>query len=368
MRARVVRTIAVVTALVVVAGACSPQPEQLTRDQQVAQLIAFVEARRGHRFVTEPTVTFVPDREFRAHVLEAIDSAAPELAVDEVAFKALGWMPPTGDLFRSYRIAFGNAVVGFYDPGSKVLEVRGHELTPYRREVVVHELTHALDDQIFDLADSKGPGLLDERQMSYLVAVEGDAAHVQRQYVRTMNPFDQLASVLEQLSFPIDPEILGVPVALLSIAQTPYLRGPEFVAGLGGLAAVDAMFDRFPVTTEQAWDVAKYLADERGEPLDPPPAEGDVVASGTWGQFLTSLVLTDGINLDGKLKSVTRGWAGDAFVTWTDGSRSCIRIDTRQDDEDSSARLASALGKWADRAGASLERLDPTTTRLTRCA
>lgn len=364
----VVRMAVAVIALVVIAVGCAPLPQDLTREQQVGQLIAFVEARRGHGFITEPTVTFVPDAEFRAHVLDAIDSAAPELAVDEVAFKALGWMPPSGDLFESYRIAFGNAVVGFYDPESKVLEVRGSELTPYRREVVVHELTHALDDQIFDLTDTKGPGVLNEEQMSYLVAVEGDAAHVQRHYVKSMNPFDQLASVIEQLSFPIDPEILGVPVALLSISQTPYLRGPDFVSGLGGLAAVDEMFQRFPVTTEQAWDVTKYLDDERAEPVDSPPADGVIVASGTWGRFLTSLIITDGINLDGRIKSVTDGWAGDAFVTWTEGERSCIRIDTRQDDEDSSARLGVSLQKWAGRSGASLERLDATTTRLTRCA
>lgn len=357
-----------VIAVLAVVTACAPPPEELTRDQQVDQLIAFVEARRGHQFLVTPTVTFVPDAEFRQHVIDSIDAAAAEMAVDEVVFKALGWMSPGDDLFELYKVAFGNGVVGFYDPESKVLEVRGDELTPYRREVVVHELTHALDDQIFDLNRTMGPGILNEAQLSYLIAVEGDAAHVQRQYVESMNPLDQLASLGEQLSFPIEPEMLQVPIALLSIAQTPYVRGPEFVSGLGGLAAVDAMFDRFPVTTEQAWNVSKYLADERGEPVDLPPVDGTGVARGSWGQFLTSLILSDGINIDGSILAATDGWAGDAFVTWTEGPRSCIRLDTRQDDAGSSQRLGSELEQWAARTGASVERLDPTTTRMTRCA
>ncbi|MGB6058079.1 MAG: hypothetical protein WBF71_07420 [Microthrixaceae bacterium] len=357
----------ILTALVVVAG-CAPLPPAPTRDDQVEQLVAFVEAHRGHQFVTRPVVEFVPDAEFRQHVLDSLQAAEPELDVDEVAFKALGWMSPHDSLFDKYKIAFGNAVVGFYDPESKVLEVRGDELTPYRREVVVHELTHALDDQIFDLSPSKGPGVLSEEQLAYLVAVEGDAADIQRAFVASSSPLDQLGSLIEQLSFPLDPEILTVPVALLSISQTPYLRGPEFVEGLGGPSAVDQMFGRFPTTAEQAWDVRKYLADEPAEHVDSPPAAGDVVASGSWGQFFMSLILSNGINLNGSVDPVTDGWAGDSYVTWTTAGESCIRIDTRQDTPALADQLRAALDAWATTSGSQIQSLDSTTVRLTRCA
>lgn len=354
-----------VTALLV---GCAPSPEPPTREQVVAELIAFVEHARGHAFITPPEVRFVPEDEFRSHVLAGIAAAEPELAVDEVAFKALGWLAPDGDLFHAYRTAFGNAVVGFYDPATKVLEVRGDELTPYRREVVVHELTHALDDQLFDLDSARGPGILSEQQLAYLVAVEGDAAHVQRAYVASLSAIEQLQSLGEQLSFPVDPEMLQVPVALLSISQTPYLRGPEFVAALGGVPAVDALFGRFPTTAEQAWDVVKYLSVEPAEPVDLPPAEGPVVASGSWGRFFMSLILNRGINLDGSVDPLTDHWAGDAYVTWTSGAASCIRIDTRQDDDLAAARLRGALTTWAAESGAAVVQIDPVTTRLTRCS
>jgi hypothetical protein len=175
---------------VAAATACAPEVAPPTPQQQVDQLIAFVQAVRGHAFVTKPVVEFVPDATFQQHVLASIDSAEPALDKDEVAFKALGWMPTTDDLFEKYQIAFSGTVVGFYDPATKVLEVRGNELTPYRREVVAHELTHALDDQLFDLNISKGDGVLSEPQLAFLVGVEGDAVRTHQAYVATMSPIE----------------------------------------------------------------------------------------------------------------------------------------------------------------------------------
>ena len=78
-------------------------------------------------------------------------------------------------------IAFGGGVVGFYDPVTKVLKVRGTDLTPYRREVIAHELTHALDDQVHGLDDLTGVGLVDEQYRLY--------DHLQAQITRRRRAF-----------------------------------------------------------------------------------------------------------------------------------------------------------------------------------
>jgi hypothetical protein len=175
--------------------------------------------------------------------------------------------------------------------------------------------------------------------------------------------------VAEQLSFQIDPAILSVPLALLSISQTPYLRGPQFIAGLGGNPGIDAMFGRYPSTAEQAWSPAKYLADEGPVAVAAPPAGGTVVNSGSWGRFFMSLILSEGINLDGTVNPVTDGWAGDAYVSWTAGSISCIRIDTAQDTAAQANGLRSALTTWsANHPNSTVAAIDTTTTRLTSCA
>ena len=159
-----------------------------------------------------------------------------------------------------------------------------------------------------------------------------------------------------------------MPLALLSISQTPYLQGPQFVAGLGGNAGIDAMFSRYPATAEQAWNPAKYLANEAAVPVPVPPAGGAVVTSGTWGRFSMTLLLGGGINLDATLDPVTDGWAGDAFVTWTSGAQRCIRIDTKSDTAGQSSALGAALTSWAQaRPAATVTPLDATTVRVTSC-
>lgn len=358
--------VGLVVATVAVAGCVPPAP---TPQQQVDQLIDFVERTRGRSFLERPDVEFVPDAVFREHVLDAVAAAEPGLDVDEVAFHALKWLAPGDDLFEKYQIAFGNGVVGFYDPVTKVLEVRGSELTPYRREVVVHELTHALDDQLHDLNVSFGDGVLDEDQTAFLVAVEGSAERVRNRYSQSLSAVEQLQSLGEQLSFPLDPELVTVPIALLSLSQAPYLQGPNFVGGLGGNAGIDAMFDRYPDTAEEAWDAGKYLADEGAVAVPTPPAEGTIVATGTWGRFLMTLVINSGISIDASVDPRTDGWAGDAFVTWRDGPTSCLRVDTRSDSAEQSSTLRGAIDAWAATHGrATTEALDATTVRLTACA
>ena len=90
---------------------------------------------RGHQFVTQPAVAFLSNTAFQQAVLDQVASTKPAVDQAEVAFKALGWLPASGNLYHEYQIAFSGGVVGFYDPSTKVLDVRGTDITPYRRAV-----------------------------------------------------------------------------------------------------------------------------------------------------------------------------------------------------------------------------------------
>jgi hypothetical protein len=303
-----------------------------------------------------------------------VASAEPAVDQAEVAFKALGWLGPTGNLFHEYQVAFSGGVVGFYDPTTKVLDVRGTDITPYRREVMAHELTHALDDQLFGLNQDFHDGLLGEKTFASLIAIEGDAVRTQQAYEATLTPLEQAQDLAEQLSLGSDPALLQVPLALLSFTEAPYLRGPVFakaIATAGGVpAGLDAMIQRLPATEEQAFDTTKYLADEPAVPVALPPAGGTTVESGTWGQYLLSLLIDNGLTLD-QLDPATSGWAGDGYVTWQNGSQDCIRIDTQMDTPAQAATLHRALAGWAAGAfapaGATVTDLSPSVVRVASC-
>ncbi len=363
---------AIGAAVAILAGACTTTPTQ-TPEQQVNALISFVEAVRGHQFVADPVVEFVDPVAFEAEVLANLALEEASIAPDEAAFKALDWMDGSQDLITEFRKAYGGGVVGFYDPDSDVLKVRGTSLTPYRREVIAHELVHALDDQIHDLSGLSRNGLLDADYISKLIAIEGSAERVRAAYYGSMSPLEQAQSLQEQLNAGGDPDLLTVPITLLTLTTAPYLRGGQFqnevVAALGNPAGPDQTLTRYPANTEQGFDTSKYLADEAEVAVAAPPTDGGAatVRSGPFGPFLLSLVLREGIVLDA-LDPLTAGWAGGTYTTWESTGSPCIRFDTEWDSNGAAVDVANALSAWgALHSGALVEMPTVTSVRLTRC-
>jgi hypothetical protein len=188
-----------------------------------------------------------------------------------------------------------------------------------------------------------------------------------------MNALEQLSSIGEQLTAGGDPQLLTVPIALLTLTSAPYLRGPvlaqELIEALGNPAGVDESLSRYPDNTEQAFSTSKYLADEPATVVPTPPTEGGspVVRSGQFGPLPLSLVLREGLVLD-MLDPATAGWEGGTYVTWRDGTASCVRIDVDLDSPTAAGALKAALDTWATRhAGTSIETPVADQLRLTRC-
>ena len=73
-------------------------------------------------------------------------------------------------------------VVGFYDPETDELVVRGAALTPYVRTTIAHELVHALDDQHLDLDRPEYDEADDEIGFGFSSVVEGNARRVENAY------------------------------------------------------------------------------------------------------------------------------------------------------------------------------------------
>ncbi len=370
LKTRLLAALAVFVATATLVGACTPAAG-LTPEEQLADIVSFVERARGRNFITEPVVEFLSDGAFQAEVLANLDAEQIEVDNVDVALPARGWITPQQNLFTEYRKAFGTGVVGFYDPVSKALKVRGTAMTPYRREIIAHELTHALDDQIHDMGDVVSEGLIDEDYLAALVAVEGSAERVRKQYFDSMSPLEQLESINEQLSGGVDPVLLNLPVALLTITSAPYLRGPAFqqdlFAAFGTPGGADQSLIRYPANTEQAFDSAKYLANEGAVSVATPPSPS-TVKSGQFGPFPLSLLLREGLVLD-SLDPVTSGWSGGEYVSWTEGPSDCIRIDLEMDGATENSALQSALNSWAlFHPGAVVECTSATGSRVTSCA
>ena len=106
----------------------------------VLQLQGFVERARGLTFKTPVKVTILKDAPF----LERLDASAStdvtDLQAQEATLRALRLLPDDVDLAQERKRGL-DRVLGFYDPATKELYVKGLGTTPYVRYVLVHELT-----------------------------------------------------------------------------------------------------------------------------------------------------------------------------------------------------------------------------------
>src|SRR5205807_4997815 len=91
---------------------------------------------------------------------------------------AMGALPAGTDLRQAVHRFLSTQVIGYYDSDSKQLVFIGtNSPTPPERMTLAHELTHALDDQHFDLSrlDTLANRCLDEESQAARGIVEGSA-------------------------------------------------------------------------------------------------------------------------------------------------------------------------------------------------
>ncbi len=124
-------------------------------DPAILPLVHEVERFRGLQFDHAVPVKYPGDKAFEKRLLGDDDTTAEEdRAYDRGAsvLRALGLLAGDVDLHDAGRDVVGSDTIAFYDQETEDIVVRGHDTTsPSTRVTIVHELTHALQDQHFDL-------------------------------------------------------------------------------------------------------------------------------------------------------------------------------------------------------------------------
>ena len=248
---------------------------------------------------------------------------------------ALGLLDPDDDL-EAQSVDSVSDIVGFYDSAADRLAVRGSETGAYVDLVVVHELTHALQDQAFDLDRPELGSYGGEEGVAFTALVEGDATRVENAWRAAQSAEVRRELDEAEAAFPeTDISLLDLLLAFPYFAGEPYV---ERVLAQGGQPALDAAFRTPPVSTEQV------LHPGAGAPVvtPAPEATGTRVDQGVLGEQGLALLLGVDPTRDGPQV----GWGGDRYVTVEDGDRSCtsatIVMDTPRDRDELLAALPEA--------------------------
>lgn len=258
-------------------------------------------------------------------------------------------------------------VGGYYDPAKKKFFIAGWLPGEAQKPIMVHELTHALQDQYFDVnaimeKDRKSHD--DDRALAHEALMEGDGVAVMFNYLLqpTGRSFDQLpdlAFVMRSQFWSMDSQYEVFKAAPMFLKETlvfPYGYGAAFLQKVWAKdpswAAVDKIYSDLPASTEQIIHPEKYLG-LRDNPKavtldDPSPLLGDKwkrTYTNVLGEFSVFLFLKQYLQEE-QAKRAAAGWGGDQITLVEDGTHDAVFAATTWDTPEDAAEFYSALGDW----------------------
>jgi hypothetical protein len=300
-----------------------------TREQlgdQIAQLIADAERLRGLSFVVPLEVLIVTPQGYSSRAFRAFDGS---LNMDQLdghtdLYHLTKVLPDDADLEMLRRDLFSPQTRVFYDWGSGALIVRGDttELSAPDRASVIHEVVHALTDQLFTagaLRQEMRDDAADDRATSVEALIEGDATYFELLYIQELPLAEQQDIALAVAD---DDRAVGLPRVAADEFAFPFEHGVDFAAGLvrgGGIAAVDRSYLRPPPGTRMVLHPEQQLRGEVPAPVTPIEAEVPGYAAqpaASLGEFGLRQILSGTLS-PGLLTQTVNGWVGDSYVLYT---------------------------------------------------
>jgi hypothetical protein len=339
----------------------------------IADVARQVEEVRGLEFVDPVSPEPVSQERIGDLLEEALDRSFPKEMMDRRtrAWATIGAIPQRANLHTAIRDYAGTQIIGFYDTETHQLVFSGSEQpSPYERTTLSHELTHALDDQHFDLhrLDVLEQSCRDEELAAFVALTEGSAVvFSSRWLLRNLTPEELVEFQEEATSFPPPPA--SVPPFLLSILISPYVQGQAFVESLltrGGLQGVNRAFSDPPDSTEQVLHPDRY---PRDEPQEVDVAELDLGAG--WanldvyevGELWLRLLLE--LRLDSTAaREAATGWDGGEYRAWAHGDRVAVLLRTVWDESQEAGEFAGAMRNWLGDAPADVRQQGTTVQVL----
>jgi hypothetical protein len=316
------------------AGPAAPSAEERRRLQQ--QVIGL----RGLD-LTAPVAETILSLE-GLHLRLAGDLLADEPPADEASlFSLLDLVDAATDLQSLYRSLYAEQVDAVYDSeGERMILAAGPIWTGGERLRYLHAFTHALQAQAFQpwtdrrISEAACRGA-DDRCRALAALVEGDAALIEEQWLRTYATPEDLADLARAAAAETSPVLDSAPSAIRDDWHFAQDRGLEYVRGLylrDGWAAVDKAYAHPPQTTEEILHPGVTLRPPAIVDLGDLAAgvgEGwQVVGRGVVGEWLTRLMLSTRLDTP-QAEAAAAGWGGDGYLVLHhegDGSNALVLV------------------------------------------
>jgi len=246
-----------------------------------------------------------------------------QMHATEVSLKRLG-LVPNDFQYRSFIIKLlTEQVAGYYDPKVQQFYLADWIELEGQKPVMAHELTHALQDQHFNLRRfEEWPKGDADAELAVHALIEGDATLAMSLYM-AKNPLVALAFMRSLGATASSSEqFKQAPRALRESLVFPYQEGAEWATQLykkGGWTTVSEAFTKLPQSTEQILHPEKYFAHEAPIKISLPDVRNllgpawkrlDYDVNGEWSYYL---ILDEFLQASAESRRAAAGWAGDRY-------------------------------------------------------
>lgn len=280
----------------------------------------------------------------------------------ELVQKKFGLLPRTFDLHSFLIKLLKEQVAGYYDEKSRTMNLLDWNGPEMQRPVMAHELTHALQDQSFDLkkmskheeeVEKRGlddlDGLVrnDEESTCRSAIMEGQAMIVMLDYVLAPQggSVQKMPQVVDLMGDSMDkskdsPVFDSAPFLLQEELSFPYRQGMKFIRDLlvsgGKQLAYTGVLSRMPQTTREIMEPKEYLAGHVVPPLLLPDfkflkKDYEPYDAGAMGELDVNILLRVYADED-VAKRLTPEWRGGSYYA-------AGRKDAKPTDKNSSAHI-----------------------------
>jgi hypothetical protein len=329
----------------------------LTADQVYDTVEQQVVAIRGLKPSRPVARQFIDGTELRTILTKEFDHDTPPayVAANERLYKALGLIPADSSLRTLSLDLLSGGVAGFYrnDEGKLYVVSKSGGPGANERFYFAHEYDHALQDQnstIFKDFD----GVLDQSDelLARQAIYEGDASLLMTQWAAANLSQTDLLELLAAGSDPAVQQVMATTPAILRDTLTfPYTTGLAYVSNIqstGGWGAVNDLFKKMPVSTEQI-----LHPDKSGEapvavtlPADVKTKLGTgwtVPLEDTFGELQLGIWLREAGVPAAAAAAAAAGWGGDrlAVIEGPDGAWAVV-MQTAWDTEADAAAFETA--------------------------
>jgi hypothetical protein len=346
--------------------------------RSVDEILRFASKDTGLPIKKKVKRTIVSRAQVEKYIGEKFKDDADRIRFErsELVQKKFGLLPRTFDLHNFLIKLLTEQVAGYYDEKTRTMNLLDWNEPDMQRPVMAHELTHALQDQSYNLEkmskhdeEIEKHGLEDldalisndEESTCRSAVLEGQAMIVLLDYV--LAPQDgsvaKAPQVVDMMQAQMDksrgsPVFDSAPLLLQEELAFPYRQGMKFIRDLlvagGKQLAYTGVLSRMPQTSREIMEPKEYLAGHRVAPLLLPDLgflkkDYEPYDAGAVGQLDVSILLR--IYADEELdKRLSTEWRGGAYYA-------AGRKGVKPPDRNSTAHIGLFyVSKWATEAAA----------------